>query len=81
MESALQRNSRFGLFLPVVSGDTFSSQRSIGLPGSENNYLLVRFEAFTAVTMTNVVFWHVRCVELRLTDVSEGRIASIFRVE
>jgi hypothetical protein len=36
----------------------------------------VRFEIFTAVTMKNAVFW-----DMARTDVSEERIASIFRVE
>jgi hypothetical protein len=39
---------------------------------------LVRFEVFTAVSMKNAVFWDVHLV---WTDVSEERIASIFRVE
>jgi hypothetical protein len=39
----------------------------------------VRFEVFTAVTMKNAVFWDVAPCIL-LTDVSEERIASIFRV-
>jgi hypothetical protein len=45
------------------------------------NLINVRFEAFTAVTMKNVVFWDVAicrsCVNQRFGD----HIASIFRVE
>jgi hypothetical protein len=36
----------------------------------------VRFEVFTAVAMKKAVFW-----DVVLTDVSEERIASIFRLE
>jgi hypothetical protein len=43
--------------------------------------LCVRFEVITAVTMKKAVFWDVGRVDIVLTDVSEKRIASIFRVE
>jgi hypothetical protein len=42
--------------------------------------LCVRFWVFTAVTMKNAVFWMWHRVDLVWTDVSEERIASIFRV-
>jgi hypothetical protein len=42
---------------------------------------IVRFEAFTVVTMKNAVFGDVGRVDLVWTDVSEERIASISRVE
>jgi hypothetical protein len=41
--------------------------------------MIVRFEAFTAVTMKNDVY--TRCVDLALTEVLEESIASIFRVK
>jgi hypothetical protein len=48
---------------------------------NRKNMIVVRFEAFTAVTMKNVIFWDVALLVLVLTDVLEERIASIFRVE
>jgi hypothetical protein len=42
---------------------------------------LVGFEVFTAVTVKNAVFWDVAPCEYITTDVSEERVASIFRVE
>jgi hypothetical protein len=42
---------------------------------------LVRFEVFTAVTMKKAVFWDVAPCRSGVNDVSEERIASIFRVE
>jgi hypothetical protein len=44
-------------------------------------YTFVRFEVFTAVTIKNAVFWDVAPIDLVTTDVSEERIASIFRLE
>jgi hypothetical protein len=44
-------------------------------------YCYVRFEAFTAVTMKNAVFWNVTpCGSIVKTDILEERTASIFRV-
>jgi hypothetical protein len=42
---------------------------------------LVRFEVSTAVTMMIIIFWEMTpCGSFIRTDVSEDRIASIFRV-
>jgi hypothetical protein len=46
------------------------------------NQLLSGFEVFTPMTVKNAVFWDVTpCRFCELTDVSEERVASIFRVE
>jgi hypothetical protein len=51
--------------------------KSLWLEGSLINLRThVRFEVFTAVPMENAVFWDTVC-----TDVSEGLIASVLRVE
>jgi hypothetical protein len=39
------------------------------------------FEVFTVVTVKNAVFWDVASCGFVITDVSDGRVASIFRVE
>jgi hypothetical protein len=41
----------------------------------------VRFEVFTVVTMKKAVFLDVVPVDIVLTNISEERIASIFRTE
>jgi hypothetical protein len=44
--------------------------------------MLVGFEVFTAVVMTNIIFWDMTpCSRRDSTDVSEENIASIFRAE
>jgi hypothetical protein len=41
----------------------------------------VGFEAFTAVTMENVIIWDVTPCGIVRTEVSEEHVLSIFRVE
>jgi hypothetical protein len=46
-----------------------------------NKPFFVRFEVFTAMTRKKAIFLDVVPVDIVLTNVSEERIASIFRVE
>jgi hypothetical protein len=45
------------------------------------NAVHVRVEAFTAVTMKNAVFWNVTPCDSCENRVSQGLVASIFRVK